>query len=45
VGDELRRAADASADLVVTRYFDNEGRLTAMPDKLSRQAAVLDIVA
>ena len=45
MGDELRRAVDASADLVVTRYFDNEGRLTTMPAKLSRQLAVLDIVA
>jgi hypothetical protein len=45
MGDELRRAADLSADLVLTRYFDTEGRLITMPAKLSRQLAVLDIVA
>jgi hypothetical protein len=45
VENDLRRAADASADLVVRRYFDDDGRLTVMPAKLSRQLAVLDLVA
>ena len=45
MGDELRQAAEASADLVVARYFDSEGRLNTMPAKLSRQLAVLDLVA
>ncbi len=39
------RAAEAQRDLVTRRYFDNEGRLTSMPAKLSRQAVLFDLIA
>ncbi|MTD17341.1 DUF2087 domain-containing protein [Nakamurella sp. YIM 132087] len=43
--DDLIRATDAQRDLVRQRYFDADGRLLQMPAKLSRQIAVLDVIA
>lgn len=44
-GDELLRAAAAQRDLVLLRYFDEDGRLHTMPRKQSRKLAVLDVIA
>lgn len=45
VSDELQEAADVQRDLVLARFFDSTGRLVQMPAKLSRQRAVLDLIA
>lgn len=45
MNDDLQRAAAASAEAVVLRYFTAEGRLTTLPAKQSRQLAVYDLIA
>jgi hypothetical protein len=42
-GDLARAAADSAAD-IRRRFFDQDGRLTAIPAKLSRRLAALDVV-
>jgi AcrR family transcriptional regulator len=44
VTDELQRAAAAQSDSVLRRFFDPDGRLTAMPAKQSRKLAVFDLI-
>lgn len=41
---DLARAAAASAADVGRRFFDQDGRLTALPAKLSRRLSALDVV-
>jgi hypothetical protein len=43
--DDLQRAARSSHDLVLQRFFDSTGRITALPAKMSRRLALLDVVA
>lgn len=43
--DDFVRAAAASADAVLRRFFDAQGRLTTLPAKQSRQLAVYDLIA
>ncbi|HET8590710.1 MAG TPA: DUF2087 domain-containing protein [Nakamurella sp.] len=42
-GDLARAAAHSAAD-VRRRFFDEDGRLTTLPAKLSRRLAALDVV-
>lgn len=43
--DDLQRAAAQNADVVIRRYFDDDGRLKQLPAKQSRQLAVFDLLA
>jgi hypothetical protein len=45
VDEELARATATSAEIVRSRFFDADGRLIALPAKLSRRLAALDLVA
>jgi hypothetical protein len=42
-GDLARAAADSAAD-IRRRFFDQDGRLSTLPAKLSRRLAALDVV-
>ena len=45
MSNDLQRAAAASTDEVLRRFFDADGRLKTLPAKQSRQLAVYDLLA